>query len=352
MSASQTSYYIASSDVERLRAAKQIIAAEAKSLTQVADGLGVEFSAAVDMVLASRGLIIVTGIGKAGLIGRKIAATLSSTGTKAQFLHPAEAVHGDLGCLDSDDVVLALSKSGETEEMLRLIPFLKQNGNTMIAITGGNTSTLGQAADVTLALGPVGEVGELQLAPSSSTTAMLALGDALALVVSEARGFTREDFARYHPGGNLGLRLKTVRETMRQGAQLRIAQQTQSIRDILVGFSHPDRRTGAVMLVDETGRLSGLFTDSDLARLLERRADEQLDRPIAEVMTCTPISIDETALLMDAVALLSQRRISELPVIDNKHQPVGLIDITDVISLMPDAVSHDLNREEQLPVAS
>jgi len=337
MNASVPLSVISSAEVDRLRAGKRIILEEANALNIVAAGLGTEFSQAVDMVLNCRGCVVVTGMGKAGLIGQKITATLSSTGTRAQFLHPAEALHGDVGCVHAEDVVLALSNSGETEEISRLIPPIKELTAALIAITGRSTSTLATAADLILTWPKMSEAGQLKLAPSNSTTAMLAVGDALALVVSEARGFTREDFARFHPAGSLGNRLKSVQEVMRQGADLRIARQAESIREVLVGLSRPDRRTGAVMLIDDAGVLTGLFTDSDLARLLEKRADDQLDRAIVEVMTSGPVTISADAMLTDALAVLSERRISELPVVDAEGKPVGLIDITDVIGLMPEA---------------
>ncbi|TWU14385.1 Arabinose 5-phosphate isomerase KpsF [Symmachiella macrocystis] len=339
MSALQPALVIPTVEVARLRAGKQIIREEATALNCVAENLSVQFSHAVETILACTGRVVVTGMGKAGWIGQKIAATLSSTGTPAQFLHPAEAVHGDLGCLHGGDVVLALSNSGETDEICQLIHHLKSMPTHLIAITGRETSTLAAASDITLSLGPVGEAGQLKLAPTNSTTAMLAVGDALAIVLSEERGFTPQDFARFHPGGSLGNRLKTVAETMRHGTDLRISNETRSIRDVLVGLSRPERRTGAVMLVDADGGLTGIFTDSDLARLLEQRADEQLDQPISNVMTRRPVTITADAMLTDALAILSQRRISELPVVDPEGCPVGLIDITDVIGLLPDVAA-------------
>ena len=223
--------------------------------------------------------MIVSGIGKAGLIGQKIMATLASTGTPSHFLHPAEAVHGDLGRVHADDVVLVLSQSGETEEIVRLLPPLAELGVPIIAITGRADSTLGRAARVVIDLGPVEEACPLGLAPSSSTTAMLAVGDALALVVSRMRGFAREDFARFHPAGNLGLKLSKVEQHMRPLEQCRVAPEGQTVREVLVRVSVPGRRTGATMLVDAEGKLSGIFTDSDLARLFEQRRDREPGRP-------------------------------------------------------------------------
>lgn len=323
-------------EFEHLREGREIVRQEASALLELAHALDGAFCAAVARIVACRGTVIVTGMGKAGLIGRKVAATLSSTGSRAQFLHPAEAVHGDLGCVDAADVVLAFSNSGETEEICRLLPILRRIGVAVIAVTARESSTLGAAADATIVLGHLPEAGQFGLAPSTSTTAMLAVGDALALVASRAKRFTREQFAVYHPAGALGRKLQTAGEIMRQGDQLRIAPETATIREVFVGIRKPGRRTGAVMLVDGDGRLSGLFTDSDLARLLEGRREHQLDRPIREAMTASPKHISREAPLADAVALLSQFRISELPVTDGQSRPVGLIDITDVIALMPD----------------
>ena len=323
-------------DFEQLREAREIVREAAGALVDLARGLDSAFCDAVRLITACRGTVVVTGMGKAGLIGRKIAATLSSTGTRAVFLHPAEAVHGDLGCVCADDVVLALSNSGQTEELCRLLPMFRRIGLPLIAVTARETSTLGSAADVTILLGHIPEAGHFGLAPTTSTTAMLALGDALALVVSRAKGFTRQQFAMFHPAGTLGQKLQAVKDVMRDGDQLRIASEASTIREVFVSKGKPGRRTGAVMLVDADERLAGLFTDSDLVRLLEARREDQLDRPISEVMTAAPKRITPDAPLSDAIALLSQHRISELPVIDDRGRPVGLVDITDLIALMPD----------------
>jgi arabinose-5-phosphate isomerase len=323
------------SPFEQLRFARQVILTESRALLQVANRLDGEFCRAVELVFQCGGSVIVCGIGKAGLVGQKIMATLASTGTPSHCLHPAEALHGDLGRVHRNDLVLILSQSGETEEIVRLLPSLVELGVPIAAITGRATSTLGQTATVTIELGPLAEAGELALAPSSSTTVMLAVGDALALVVSQMRRFDRDDFARFHPGGSLGYKLSKVEHHMRPLEQCRVAGETQTVRQVLIGASMPGRRTGATMLVDAEGRLSGIFTDSDLARLFEHRRDSELDRPIRQVMTSAPLRVQVGSLMIDAVTIVAERKISELPVVDSDGKPVGLIDITDVVALLP-----------------
>jgi len=320
---------------EQLREAQEILKAAAGAILQVTGLLDARFCEAVELLAGCAGSVVVCGMGKAGLIGRKLTATLSSTGTRAQFLHPAEAVHGDLGSLRAGDVVLVLSNSGETEELCRLIPAIQRLGIAMVAITSRATSTLGKQATVVLETGPIREAGHFGLAPTTSTTVMLALGDALALVVSRCRGFSREQFALLHPAGALGRRLTCVGDVMRSGDQLRIAPEESSIRQALVELRRTGRRTGAVMAVDQEGRMRGLFTDSDLVRLLEQRRDFDLDRPLSEVMTRNPKTLVATALLSEACELLARYHISEVPVLDECSRPIGMVDITDVIALMP-----------------
>lgn len=320
---------------EQLRYGREILQSESHSLAEVARRLDAAFCRAVELLYECRGAVIVSGMGKAGLIGQKIMATLASTGTPSHFLHPAEALHGDLGRIHPQDVVLILSHSGETEEVLRLLPPLGQLGVPIVAVTCRANSTLGRAAAATIDLGPLQEAGRLGLAPTTTTTAMLAVGDALALVVSRMRNFSREDFARFHPAGNLGRKLSKVEDHLRPLAQCRVAPETRSVRDVFVSLSVPGRRTGAIMLVDQSGRLSGIFTDSDLARLFERRRENDLDRPIREVMTPHPVTIQLGSMMADAVAILAQHKISELPVVDAQGSPAGLIDVTDVVGLLP-----------------
>jgi arabinose-5-phosphate isomerase len=321
---------------EQLRYAREVVRLEGEALLQLAGRLDERFAAAAELVFACRGSVIVSGMGKAGLIGQKLAATLASTGTRSHFLHPAEAVHGDLGRVHSSDLVLALSKSGETEELLRLLPSLAQLHVPIIALTGNGQSPLARAAAVTLELGPLQEACSLGLAPSTSTTAMLALGDALALVVSRMRGFRQEDFYAFHPAGNLGRQLSRVEEHMRPLQACRMAQDAATVREVFVSHSRPGRRSGAIMLTGDDGRLSGIFTDSDLARLFESRRDEALDAPIRLVMTARPRAVQCGSMMADAVEIMAERKISELPVVDDHGRPVGLIDITDVVGMIPE----------------
>lgn len=333
MSAVPEQSIVPASRLAQLREAREIVVHEGQALLALARRLDMRFCEAVDLLVSCRGSAIVTGVGKAGLIGRKIAATLASTGTRAHFVHPTEALHGDLGCVGPGDVWLMLSNSGETEEICRLLPLICERGLPIVAITGSDASTLGAGADVTIQLGRLVEAGLHGLAPTTSTTAMLAVGDALALVISQTRSFTPQQFAAFHPGGSLGRRLALVKDIMRTADQVRIASELSTIREVFVTQSRPGRRTGAVMLVDADGRLSGLFTDSDLARLLERRRDEQIDRPIAEVMTVCPLTIQPDSILEEVLQLLGSRQISELPVIDAAGRPIGLVDITDLIGI-------------------
>jgi arabinose-5-phosphate isomerase len=319
--------------------------ATAVAIQRIADSLDDDFLVAVDKILAMKGCLVVSGMGKAGLIGRKLSATFASTGTRSHFLHPAEAVHGDLGCIGSKDVLLVLSNSGTTEEVVRLLPFFSRRAAGLIAITSNGNSPLARAADISLVLPPCREVCRHNLAPSTSTASMLALGDALALVVSEARGFSVENFAELHPGGSLGRRLAIVDEVMRPLENCRVAQDTHTARQIFVEVAKPGRRSGAVMLVDELGRLVGIFTDSDLARLMEQRRDQDLDHPISLLMTKSFSAIQSGAKLTDATHVMVQRKISELPVVDANDRPIGMIDVTDVLELEHSPVTRPASNE-------
>lgn len=339
--------------VDQLKHAQLIIRQEADALHVVADNIDASFADAVKLILRASGCVVVTGVGKAGLIGQKIVATMASTGTRARFLHPTEAVHGDLGCVSSGDVVLALSNSGGSEEVLRLLPALQKLDIPIVAITRDTQNNLAQAAEVVLSIGRHREAGALGLAPSVSTTAMLAMGDALALVLSRAKGFTESDFAIFHPAGSLGRKLTPVSEVMRRGSELRVAGETETVREVLIELRRPGRRSGAVLLADQSGRLSGIFTDSDLARLFEKRSDHLIDGPISDVMTRNPTTTGPETLLPEAIHLMSSRKISELPVVDQNGIPVGLIDITDVIECpVPDETEADGRCDQSLKVRS
>lgn len=319
------------SPFEQIRYAREIIRMEGTALLSLASRLDTEFCRAVDLLFACEASVIVIGMGKAGLIGQKLAATLASTGTRSHFLHPAEAFHGDLGRIHRDDVLVILSQSGETEEVLKLLPTLEQMNSQTIAITGRRGSRLAKAATVVLDLGPLKEACSLGLAPSTSTTAMLAMGDALALVTSRMRGFQAEDFARFHPGGSLGRQLSKVEAHMRKLDECRTAAATETVREVLVRRTTSGRRSGALMLLDAHGKLCGLFTDSDLAKLFERNEVDFLETPIHDVMTQQPHTVPAESMVADAMKIMAERHISELPVVDAAGHPIGLLDITDLL---------------------
>jgi len=313
--------------------ARQILRGEAAALLCVADRLDESFLRAVDLFHRCPGRICVTGTGKSADVGQKIAGTLNSTGTRAYVMDATRAVHGDLGMIHQDDVVLALSVSGETEEIVRLLPSLTQMARAVVGLTSNAQGTLAKSSNVALVLGPLEEVCPLGLAPSTSTTAMIAVGDALAFVLMSLRQFTHEDFARFHPAGSLGRKLLKVEAVMRHGNDLRISNCKKTVREVFAQEKRLGRRTGAVMLTGDDGKLAGLFTDSDLARLFEQHRDVAFDRPIREVMIPQPLTVPVGTRLADAVDILRNRKISELPVVD-VGKPVGLIDITDLIGLV------------------
>ncbi|MBP7049914.1 MAG: KpsF/GutQ family sugar-phosphate isomerase [Phycisphaerae bacterium] len=317
-----------------LEYARNVIRAEAEAISLMTPVVNDDFAKAAEMVYRCPGSCIVSGIGKAGIIGRKISATLASTGTPSHFLHPAEAVHGDLGRLRDGDIVLVLSYGGETDEIARLINLVKQLQIKLIAITGGSDSTLGRHSDVVLCMGKVNEACPLGVAPSVSTTCMLAIGDALAFTVMKARDFSVEDYVRFHPGGSLGAKLMTVDQSMmfRPGEKLPLAGAGDSIRQMLEK-TNDVKRHGAVMIVDAEGRLAGIITDADLRRLLTRQGPAALDLTTSDVMTASCKRIRADALAAEATALFHRYRIDELPVVDAQDRPVGLIDVQDIVTI-------------------
>jgi arabinose-5-phosphate isomerase len=318
---------------EQLRFGRDVLEAQGQALLRVSKQLDGQFVDAAHQIANCRGLVVVTGIGKAGLVGQKVSATLASTGTRSQFLHAAEAVHGDLGRVGRDDVVLAFSHSGRSEEVLRITPVLRESSRGLIAVTSSATNPLGRDADWVIPIGTQQENGHLGLAPSTSTTVMQSVGDALALLASQLRGFTSLDFARCHPAGSLGQRLAPVERWMRPLDQCRVSATHQSVRECLVHAARSGRRTGAIMLIDASGAMAGIFTDSDLARLMESRCDHALDQPIDSVMTRRVTTVQVGTRLAEAITILAERKISELPVLDSQQRPVGLLDITDLVGI-------------------
>src|SRR5712664_3262783 len=301
--------------------AREVIRAEADAVAQLGARLNGAFARAVDMVLACPGRVVVTGMGKPGFIAQKISATFASTGTPSLFLHPAEALHGDLGRLVPGDLVVALSNSGETEEILRLLPALKRLGAPIIAVTGGQKSSLAAAADVVLEIGPVPEACPLGLAPTTSTVALLALGDALAMTVLHRRGFSPEQFAELHPAGALGRRLLRVREVMRTGAANPTVSKDASLRETAAVMSSVGR-PGAASVVDESGKLVGIFTDGDLRRLVQQD-DVDFTRTVSAVMGRNPRTVGPDDLAVTAAEILREGQIDQLPVVDPAGRPVG-----------------------------
>ena len=311
--------------------AREVIRAEAEAIAQLSGRLNGAFAAAVEMVLDCTGRVVVTGMGKPGFIAQKISATFASTGTPSLFLHPAEALHGDLGRLVPGDIVLALSNSGETEEVLRLLPSLRRLGAPIIALTGGSKSQLAEGADVVLEIGPVPEACPLGLAPTASTVALLAMGDALAMAVQQRRGFSTEQFAELHPGGALGRQLARVREVMRTGDKNPIVPWNLSLRETVGVMTRTEGRPGAASVIDAQGRLVGIFTDGDLRRLVQ---DGEVDftKPVAAVMGKSPRTVSPDDLAQTAAEMLREAQIDQLPVVDSQGKPVGLLDVQDLLA--------------------
>lgn len=314
--------------------ARSVITAEGNTICSMQDVIDDSFTAAVDLIYHSRGSCIVSGIGKAGIIGQKISATMASTGTPSHFLHPAEAVHGDLGRLRKDDIVLILSYGGQTDEIVRLITLIKQLQVKLIAITSEAQSTLSQHSDIVLLMGRVIEACPLGIAPSVSTACMLALGDALALTLMKAREFSVEDYVRFHPGGSLGAKLMTVEQSMmfRPGEKLPLAEVHDTVESMLAQTKDV-KRHGAVMVVDEQDRLAGIVTDGDLRRAFTQNGTRAFGRTVGEIMTPDCKRIRLNALAAEATGLFHKFRIDELPVVDDQNRPVGLIDVQDIVTI-------------------
>ncbi|MCM8775381.1 MAG: KpsF/GutQ family sugar-phosphate isomerase [Candidatus Omnitrophica bacterium] len=312
-----------------LQTARHILAIEARAIQRLRRRIGKSFERALEIMYRCKGRVIITGMGKPGLIARKIAATLASTGTPSLFLHPAEAVHGDLGMITEEDVLIAISNSGETEEILKILSTIKKIGIALITMTSNPQSTLAQNADVVLDLGVDREACPLNLAPSASTTAALAMGDALALSLLKKKGFQTEDFVKLHPGGSLGRRLLKVKNLMRRGKAHPTVHPETPVHRVLLSITRA--RAGCCSIVDRRGKLIGIFTDGDLRRCLRDDGEKVLREPVRNVATMKPLTIYENKLAAEALHILRSKKIDELPVVDRKGRAVGLLDVQDLL---------------------
>lgn len=312
-----------------IKRAVEVLNIEVEAIKNLRARIDKNFKAAVELILATRGRVVVSGMGKAGIIAQKFSATLSSTGTPSLFLHSAEAIHGDLGRVTADDVVIILSNSGETEELKKLLPILKKIGTQIIALTGNIKSSLARFSDITLNVSVKREACPLGLAPTASTTAMLAMCDALSICLLELKGFKERDFALFHPGGSLGKRLLLkVEDIMRTGRANPVVRENAIVSSVLLKITQA--RAGCATIVDKKGKLKGIFTDGDLRRHLE--IDRDLPhRRIATVMTKNPTTISKERLAAEAMHILETKKIDEMPVVDEQKRVVGLLDVQDLL---------------------
>ena len=315
-----------------LEQARQVLRMEAEAVLEQVERIDEHFKAAVEMIMACPGRTVITGMGKSGIIGRKMAATLASTGTPSFYLHPAEGIHGDLGMVTEGDVVIALSNSGETGEVLHILPSLRRIGAKLIAMVGNPNSTLAKNSDIVLNVGVTREACPLGLAPTSSTTAALAYGDALALALLSKRKFTASQFAVFHPGGSLGRKLLlTVEDIMHSGTENPLVKADISVQDAL--FVITDKGLGAVSVVDDDNKMLGVLTDGDIRRGLSKGVDF-LKRPVTELMTASPKTITKERLAAQALHIMESNRpkpITVLPVVDAENHVIGLLHMTDLV---------------------
>ena len=313
-----------------LSIAKRVLRNEAKAISRLAERINDDFSKIINMLAKNKGRIIVTGMGKPGFIAQKVSATLSSTGTPSLYLHPAEALHGDLGRVTKDDVIIAFSNSGETEEVIRLLPIIKKIGAELIAITGNKKSTLALNSNFTIDSSVRVEACSMGLAPTTSTTAMLALGDAIAVALLEKKNFKAKDFALFHPGGALGKRLLlNVEDIMRPRAKTPVVKKDAKVKDVLLKITK--MRAGSACIVDGNGKLLGIFTDGDLRRHLDVGTDIMACK-VGDLMTSGPHTIAPDKLAAEAFKILRDRKIDEIPVVDKKGKLVGVLDVQDVLN--------------------
>lgn len=315
--------------ISPLDSAKKALNYEIEALKEAVNNLDDNFTKAVNLILNSSGRLIVSGMGKSGLIGNKISATLSSTGTPSLFLHPAEALHGDLGMVTEDDIVLLLSNSGETDEIIRIVPFIRRIGAKIIAMVGNLDSSLAKNSDIVINSFVSREACPLNLAPTSSTTVSLALGDALACALIEARGFKEKDFARFHPSGSLGRKFIAVKDLMHSGDSIPLVSPDEILREAVVKMSHGG--FGALVITGKDKKLLGVFTDGDLRRFFEKSKEVDLDIPISNVMTANPKRVTATRLAMEALKIMEDKAITSLPVVDNQDVVVGFLHLHDIL---------------------
>lgn len=312
-----------------IKRAKCVLDIEATAVSELKKNINRDFQQALELVLNAKGRIVVTGVGKTGIIGQKLSATLSSTGTPSLFLHSAEAIHGDLGRVIESDVVIILSYSGESEEIRKLLPVLKKIGAKIISITGNTQSLMARYSDIVLNTAVKKEACPLGLAPTASTTAMLAMADALAVCLLELKGFKEKDFALYHPGGALGRRLLLkVEDIMRKGSANSVVREDKKISDVLIKITQA--RAGSASVIDKGGKLVGIFTDGDLRRHLGKDSN-LLAQKVKDVMTIAPQTVCPEMLAAEAMRILKDKKIDEVPVVDDKMRPIGLLDVQDLL---------------------
>ena len=309
--------------------AKEVLRIEADSIRQLISRIDKDFEKAIELIYACKGRVVVTGMGKAGIIGQKISATLASTGTPSLWLHSAEAIHGDLGRVKEEDVIIVISNSGETEEIVDLVPLIKKIGLTLIAITGNKKSTLAKNSDAVLDVSIKVEACPLGLAPMASTTSMLAMGDALCAALMDKRKFKKSDFAFLHPGGSLGRQLLLkVEDIMRKSSSNPVVKETRKVKDVLLAIT--TARAGSATVVDQNGKVKGIFTDGDLRRHLGIDPG-LLEKKVKDVMTKNPRTLRKGCLAVEALRILQEYKIDEIPIVDERARAIGLVDVQDLL---------------------
>ncbi|MFZ5468719.1 MAG: KpsF/GutQ family sugar-phosphate isomerase [Myxococcota bacterium] len=319
------------SATDALEFGRTVLEAEASAIRSVRSRLSQGFVDALELMLACSGHVVVTGIGKPGFIAQKLSATLASTGTPSLYLHPAEAGHGDLGRVQRGDVVLALSNSGATEELVRLLPPLRRLGAKLVALTGDARSALARGADVVVDIGRIDEACPMGLVPTASSAALHAVSDALAMTLVKLRQFSTSEYALFHPGGKLGKSVMRVFEVMRAGEENPVVKESAPLSEVVVAMTNTPGRPGAANIVDRSGKLVGIFTDGDLRRLVEKGRTD-FDVPVREVMGRRPSVVGPEELVLTATSLMREKKVDQLPVVDAEGRPVGLLDVQDLLA--------------------